>query len=120
MTNHTQPKISASLSLEPTTHSFSSSHAPTLNLTLLLDYHKPVTIYADDLSIPIMLTRGAFNIQYRSSGADVEQSLRTLCRIPPPTKVPVTLNETLFHTLLPHTPLTVSAPFPRKREDGKP
>lgn len=120
MANHTQPKISASLSLDPTTHSFSSSQAPKLNLTLLLDYHEPITIYADDLSPSLMVTCGAFTIHYCSSGAEVKQNLRTLCRIPPPTKVPVNLDESLFHTLLPYTPFTLSSSFTRKPESGKP
>jgi hypothetical protein len=120
MANHSQPKIAASISLEPTTHSFSSSQAPKLNLTLLLDYHEPITIYADDLSPSLMITHGAFAIHYCSSGAEVKQTLRTLCRIPPPTKVSVNLDESLFYTLLPYTPLTLSSPFTRKPEGGKP
>lgn len=120
MANHTQPKISASLSLEPTTHSFSSLQVPMLNLTLLLDYHKPITIYADDLSPSLMIRHGAFIIHYRSSGAEVKQNVRTFCRFPPPTKVPVRLDESRFYTLLPYTPLTLSSPFTRKPEGGKP
>lgn len=120
MDHQAHPKISASLSLDPTTHSFSSSQAPKLNLTLLLDYHEPITIYADILSPSQMLTCGAFAIHYCSSGAEVRQNLRTLCRIPPPTKVPVNLKESLFYTLTPYEPLTLSAPFTRKPKGAKP
>jgi hypothetical protein len=120
MANHTVPKISASISLEPTTHSFSCLQAPKLNLTLLLDYPTPITIYADDLSPSLMVTCGAFTIHYCSSGAEVRQSVRTLCRIEPPTKVPVNLDESLFYTLLPYTPLTLSSSFTRKPEGRKP
>ena len=120
MATLSQPKISASLSLEPTTHSFRSLQAPKLNLTLLLDYHEPITIYADDLSPSLMLTRGAFTIHYCSSGAEVKQQLRTSCRFEPPKRVPVNLDESAFYTLLPYTPLTLSSPFIRRSKDGKP
>lgn len=73
----------------------------------------------DDLS-PSLVTCGAFAIHECSSGAEMKQSLRTLCRIPSPTTVPVDLDEGLFHVLLPFTPLTFSSSFTREPEGGKP
>ena len=39
------------------------------------------------------------------------QSRRTHCRIPPPTRVQVTLDPNLFYTLRPLVPLVLSTPF---------
>ena len=74
-----------------------------------------ITIYADDLSPKLMLTCGAIIITDLTTGTEVRQKTRTHCRIPPPFKVTVTLNHQLFHTLLPNTPLRLSAPFTRSR-----
>ena len=41
----------------------------------------------------------------------MRQRRSTRCKIPPPSKVAVPLNEQLFRTLLPGTPLVFSAPF---------
>lgn len=122
MENQSKPKISASLSLFPTTHSYANLQAPDLNLTITSHHPDPITIYADDLSPALMLTCGAFVITALNSGSEVRQSRSTHCRIPPPSKVAVPLNEQLFHTLLPNTPLTLSAPFTRSRTStgGKP
>ena len=120
MCDSTLPKISATISLEPKTYSFSSSEIPMLNLTLRLSYQSPITIYADDLSPSLMLRHGAFDIHYRSSGAEVQQTKRTYCRIPPPTKVNVELDESMFLTLQPHTPYTFSSPFCRSLRGDKP
>ncbi|KAI9876542.1 MAG: hypothetical protein M1830_006283 [Pleopsidium flavum] len=51
-----------------------------------------------------------------TTGSEVRQSSQTHCRIPPPSKVAVPLNEDLFHTLLPNNPFTLSAPFTRSRK----
>ena len=69
-----------------------------------------------------MLAYGAFNIIYLSTGAEIEQSKRTLCRIPPPSKVAVSLNEEAFHTLYPNAPKILTTPFTRKLNDdgGRP
>lgn len=122
MDNRSKPQITASLSLSPTTHSYANSQAPDLNLTLTSQYPDPITIYADNPSPTLMLKCGAFIIIDLANGCEVKRSKSTHCRIPPPTKVPVPLNERLFHTLLPHTPLTLSAPFTRSRSStgGKP
>lgn len=122
MENQTKPKISASLSLSPATHSYASSQAPNLNLIITSHHPIPITIYADDLSPKLMLTCGAFTITDLTTGSEVRQSCSTNCRIPPPSKVAVPLNEQHFHTLLPNTPLTLLAPFTRSRTstDGKP
>lgn len=114
-----QPRVVASLSLEPTLHSFSSPRAPNLNLTLTLDHDKPITIYADDLAPSLMIACGAFTIYDLETGIEVKQAKRTHCRIPPPSKVQVDVNENLFHTLYPLTPLTLLAPFTRELRDGE-
>lgn len=116
MANHSIPKISASLSVDPVMHSFTNSQAPNLNLTITSHYPDPITIYADDISARLMLTGGALTITDMTTGSEVRQSSQTHCRIPPPSKVAVPLNEDLFRTLLPHTPLTLSAPFTRSRK----
>ena len=69
-----------------------------------------------------MLVCGALTIIDMATGTEVRQSMRTHCRIPPPTKVVVRLIEENFHTLLPSKPLTLSTPFTRRRENtgGKP
>lgn len=115
METHSVPKISASISVNPTTHIFTNSQAPNLNLTITSHHRDPITIYADDLSPNLMLTCGALIITDLTTGCEVRQSCQTHCRIPPPSKVAVLLKEHLFHTLLPHTPLTLSAPFGRSR-----
>lgn len=114
------PRISASLSLQPIRHSFSSSsEAPLLTLTLTSHHSYPITIYADDLSPKLMLICGALTItDLTTGGTKVRQSTRTHCRIPPPSKVIVTLNRALFHTLLPNTPVTLSTPFTRSHGSG--
>lgn len=66
-----------------------------------------------------MLATGALVITDLSTGSPVRQSIRTHCRLPPPSKVSVPLHEHLFHTLLPQTPLPFSAPFTRAG-GGKP
>lgn len=122
METHSVPKISASLSVDPTTHFFTTSRAPNLNLTITSHHPEPITIYADDLSPNLMLTCGSLTITDMTTGCEIRQSCLTHCRIPPPSKVTVLLNEHLFHTLLPNTPLTLSAPFTRSRTStgGKP
>ena len=68
-----------------------------------------------------MLNCGAFIITDLTTGpTPIRQSIRTHCRIPPPTKIPVPLDESLFHTLLPNIPLTLSAPFARSGDKPKP
>ena len=62
-----------------------------------------------------MLACGAFTITSLANGCETKQSVRTHCRIPPPTKVVVSLKEHLFHTLLPNEPLILSTPFSRSR-----
>lgn len=122
MENPSKPIISASLSLSPSTHSYAKSQAPNLNLTITSHHPDPLTIYADDLSPKLMLTCGAFSITDLTTGSEIRQSSSTRCRIPPPSKVAVTLNEQLFHTLLPNTPFALSTPFTRSRTStgGKP
>lgn len=117
-----KPRISASLSISPTTHSYANPQAPTLNLTLTSHHPDPITIYADDPSPPLMMKCGAFTMTSLINGCDVKQSISTHCRIPPPTEVSISLNEQFFHTLLPNTPLTLSTPFTRSRKStgGKP
>lgn len=117
-----KPKISASLSLSPTTHSYANPQAPILSLTLISHHPDPIAIYADDLSPTLMLKCGDFTITTLINGCDVKQTISTHCRIPPPSKVFVSLNEQLFHTLLPNIPLTLSVPFTRSRKStaGKP
>jgi hypothetical protein len=111
-----QPRISVSFALDPPYHSFNNDTAPNLIVTLTSQHHKPITIYADDLSPDLMLSCGAFRIVDLATGTDVHQSVRTHCRIPPPSKVQVPLRETLFHTLHPNTPLALSASFGRDRK----
>ncbi|KAL8736943.1 MAG: hypothetical protein Q9181_002169 [Wetmoreana brouardii] len=122
MQNQPPPKVSASISISPSTHSYADSQAP--NLTLTIQSHNPdhITIYADDLSPKTMLRCGAFTITDLSNGCQVKQTISTCCRIPPPRKATVSLNEHDFHNLLPNTPLSLSAPFTRIRTDngGKP
>lgn len=122
MDTQSKPKISATISLSSSTHSYTSSQPPSLNLILTSHHPTPVTVYADDLSPSLMLACGAFTITSLTTGSIIKQSRRTHCRIPPPTKVAVPLLEDLFHTLLPHTPTTLSAPFSRSRKNtsGKP
>jgi hypothetical protein len=122
MKNQSIPKISASIAIDPVTHSFADDHAPNLNLTLTSYHPDPITIYVDDLSPRRMLDCGAFTIIDLTAGNKVMQSRRTNCRFLPPTKVVVSLNESLFHTLDPNTPLVLSAPFTRSRANtgGKP
>ena len=69
-----------------------------------------------------MLKCGAFAITSLTNGCEIKQTISTHCRIPPPSKIAVSLNEQLFHTLSPNTPLTLSAPFTRSRNStgGKP
>ncbi len=116
MANHSVLEISASLSVDPAMHSFANSQAPNLNLTLTSQYPEPISIYADDVSPKLMLTCGALNITDATTGSEVRQSVQTHCCIPPPSKVAVPLNEDLFPTLLPNTPLILSTPFTRSRK----
>ena len=122
MDNQSKSRITASFSITPAIHSYASFQAPNLNLTLTSHHADPITIYADDLSPALMLKCGAFTITALSNGSEVKQRTSTHCRIPPPTKVSVPLNKRLFYTLLPSTPLTLSAPFTRGRPSigGKP
>ena len=122
MNKHSKSKISAFLSIYPTTHSYANPQAPNLNLTIISHHPDPINIYADDLSHTTMLKCGAFIITSLTNGCEIKQSVSTHCRIPPPIKVAVSHNERLFHTLLPITPLILSAPFTRSRKStgGKP
>lgn len=105
MDNQSKPKISVSLSISPATHSYASSQAPNLNLMITSQHSDPITIYTDDLSPSLMLTCGAFIITSLANGCEIKQSVRKNCRFPPPSKVAVPLNDRMFHTLLPNTPL---------------
>lgn len=121
MEERPEPRLSASISLDPRTHSFADSQAPNLSITIVSRCPDPITIYADNLSPALILKCGAFNITSFSSGSDVKQVVTTNCRFLPPSKVPVVLDEARFHTLYPDTPVTISTPFARKRDNvGKP
>lgn len=122
MESRSIPKISASLSIDPATHSFANSQAPNLNLTITSQHTDPITIYADNPSPKTILTCAALTMTDLTTGSEVHQEKRTHCRIPPPTRIAVPLIERLFHTLLPNVPLTLSAPFTRDRTrtGGKP
>ncbi|KAG8528664.1 uncharacterized protein KY384_006351 [Bacidia gigantensis] len=116
------PLVSASLALNPRCHSYANYVAPSLILSIISHYDRPITIYADDLSPALMLKCGAFKIISLTSGAEFKQTVSTHCRFPPPTKVKVSYDEASFYTLYPNVPVTFSAPFTRKRDnnDGKP
>ena len=118
MGNQSKPIILASISITPATHSYANPQAPKLTLIITSQHSDPITIYADDLSPSLMLACGAFTITSLTNGCEIKQSVRTNCRIPPPSKVTVPLNEELFHTLLPNDPLTLSAPFSRSRTES--
>lgn len=122
MESQSRPGISVSLSLSPDTYALASSQIPNLNITITSHYPVPITIYADDLSPSLMLKCGAFIITSMTTGSEIKQIKSTHCRIPPPSKVAVPLNENLFHTLFPNIPLTLSAPLARNRTgtSGKP
>ena len=117
-----QPKVSVSLSLSPTTLSYTSPDAPNLNVLLTSRYSDPITIYADDVSPALMLKCGALRITDLANGCEIQQTKSTHCRISPPSKVTVPLNKSLFHTLLPNIPVTISSPFSRvgTTSDSKP
>ncbi|KAI1084201.1 hypothetical protein F5B20DRAFT_524026 [Whalleya microplaca] len=115
------PSISAALSLDPAIHHFAAAEGPpTLSLTITSHYPDPITIYADDLSPKLMTNCGGFIITDLADGVEVQQAVRRYCRIPLPNRVTVPINEPLFHTLLPNTPLTLSAPFSRPRTNNRP
>lgn len=59
------------------------------------------------------LVSGAFTIHDLRNGMEVPQVVRTSCRIEPPSKVQLKLDEVKFLTLQPSTPVTLSAPFSR-------
>lgn len=122
MYNQSKPIISVSISIAPATYSYTNQQAPKLNLIVTSQHPEPITIYADDLSPSLMLACGAFTITNLANGCEIKQSVRTHCRIEPPSKVTVPLNEKLFHTLFPNDPLTLSGPFCRSRTEigGKP
>ncbi|KAI0861465.1 hypothetical protein F4860DRAFT_171892 [Xylaria cubensis] len=117
MANHT-PRVSASLCLDLTTYSVSSDKPPHLNLTITSHYTEAITIFADDLSPRLIVQSGcALIITDLADNTIVKQTKRTNCRIPLPQKVAVSLDESLFYTLYPNRPLTLSALFtgPSKR-----
>ncbi|KAI0454424.1 hypothetical protein F5B21DRAFT_475336 [Xylaria acuta] len=106
------PQVSASLSLNPTTYSVSSDEPPHLSLTITSQYTGAITIFADDLSPRLIVQTGcALVITDLADNTVVKQTTRTNCRIPLPQKVAVPLDESLFYTLYPNRPLTLSAPF---------
>ena len=109
------PEISASFTISPATHPYADSKAPSLHLTITSHHPHPITVYADDLAPTLMLTCGVFIITELTTGSTVKQRRSTHCRIPPSSKVAVPLHEHLFHTHLPHTLLTLSAPSIRRR-----
>ena len=109
--NRQLPKILVSLNLDLPVHSFSSDKAPTLTVTITSLHEKPITIYGDELRPNLMITYGAFKLIDLSTGDVVHHSRRRYCKIPPPTKVEVPLQEELLHTLMPNIPLSLSAPF---------
>ncbi|KAI1745498.1 hypothetical protein F4680DRAFT_402395 [Xylaria scruposa] len=111
MANNT-PRISASLCLDLTIYSVSSDKPPHLNLTITSHYTDAITIFADDLSPRLITQSGsALIITDLADNTVVKQTMRTNCRIPLPKKVTVPLDESLFHTLHPNRPLTLSASF---------
>lgn len=112
-TEEPKPRISATFTLEPSIHSYSGVESPTLHLTLVLDYDKPIAMYADKLSIPLMLVSRAFTIHDLRNGMEVPQVIRTNCRIKPPSKIELKLGENGLLTLHPSIPVTLSALFSR-------
>ena len=118
MEDNAKPQVSASISVDPAVHTFPDSSAPTLKLSIISHYSRPITIYADDLSPALMLKCGAFKLSSLTTGADVKQSVSTHCRIPPPKHVEVRLDESFFYTLYPEVPVTFSTPFTRKRDNN--
>ncbi|KAI1365886.1 hypothetical protein F5Y08DRAFT_302893 [Xylaria arbuscula] len=106
------PRVSASLSLHPTTYSVSSDEPPHLNLTVTSHHNAAITIFADDLSPRLITHTGcALTITDLADGTVVKQTMRTHCRIPLPKRFAVPLDESQFHTLYPSQSLTFSAQF---------
>lgn len=117
------PNISVSLALDPTTHSYSSSHhAPRLRLTLTSYADRPVTIYNDSLNLGRILAEGKFSILdvTRNDAEEVPQIKARFCDFEPPTKVQVPLRESLFYTLYPEEPLVFEAAFGPSNRVPKP
>ncbi|KAI0549483.1 hypothetical protein F4679DRAFT_546272 [Xylaria curta] len=111
MANNT-PRISASLCLDLDTYSVSSDIPPHLNLTITSHHTDAITIFADDLSPRLITQSGsALIITDLADNTVIKQTTRTNCRIPLPRKVAVSLDESLFYTLYPNRPLTLSTPF---------
>lgn len=108
-TEEPKPRISATFTLEPSIHSYSGVESPTLHLTLVLNYDKPIAMYADKLSIPLMLVSRAFTIHDLRNGMEVPQVIRTNCRIKPPSKIELKLGENGLLTLHPSISVTLSA-----------
>lgn len=106
------PQVSATLTLDSATYSVSSDKPPHLNLTITSHHKDAITIFADDLS-PRLITQtsSALVITDLADNSIIKQTTRTNCRIPPPTKITVPLDESMFYTLYPGRPLTLSAPF---------
>lgn len=106
------PNISIAWSLDPVTHSHSSSLVPKLRLTLTSHAPKPLTIYNDSLNPGRMLAEGnKFRIFDLTSDLEIQQRKARFCDLEPPSKVHVPLREHLFHTLWPETPHVLETDF---------
>ena len=93
------PKISITWSLDPTTHSFSSSSAPTLRLCLINHATRPITIYNEYRNPTTLLAEGRFSIFDHTTNSEVAQLKTRFCDFEPPSKVDVPLGEKMFHNL---------------------
>ncbi len=114
------PKVSLGLSLEPTTHSYSSTTAPKLILSLTSHAPRPLTIYNDAIRPGRLVAEGKFSIFDVTSNVFVQQMKTRFCMFEPPSKVHVPLREDMFYTLYPEIPVTLETSFGRNIRAPKP
>jgi hypothetical protein len=106
------PRVIVSVSLEPSTHSFSSPEPPKLSLTATLYADDPITVltWHTVLYLPLALNQNAFEITDLQTSKPVQQHVIALSRTPIRRQLGGP-DDQYFLTLHPNVPVTLSTGF---------
>lgn len=108
------PRIDVTLSISPSTHSFSQPIPPTLTLTLLSHATSPITLFTWNTPFHLLhsLSNSSLSI-YNTTTSTAVPTSKILLQRPAIKRIRGSHDEVLFLTLEPGIPITLSRPFGR-------
>ncbi|KAK5999307.1 hypothetical protein QM012_005582 [Aureobasidium pullulans] len=113
------PHVESSLSISPSTHSFSFSSPPTFSMTLLSHASQPITLFTWDTPLHLQgcLSNNSITIIDLTTGTPVPTCVVRIQR-KPITRLRGSGDEQLYLTLEPDISVTLTKPFGRGPANG--